>query len=130
MLQRAMLGVMISLAFLGPALSAKASILDDGSLYGAGQQAGYDTVSGTNPAYLIGNIIKVVIGMLGVIFLILTIYAGITWMTAAGDSKKVDKAKGILVTSVVGLVIVLTSYAITGFVIDNLASSTTSAPTR
>lgn len=130
MKRKAVLGTLLLLAFVGiaPRAYVEANFLDNGSLYDAGQSAGYDTVSGTDPAYLIGSLIKVVIGLLGIIFLVLTIYAGMTWMTAAGDSKKVDKAKGILTTSVIGLVIVLASYAITGFIIDNLAASTTSSP--
>ena len=39
----------------------------------------------------IGTIISVFLGALGVIFLILVIYAGFLWMTAAGDAKKVEK---------------------------------------
>lgn len=130
MLRKAALGALMMLAFVGivPQVNAQVNFLDNGGLYDAGQQAGFDTVTGTNPAYLIGSIIKVVIGLLGIIFLVLTIYAGMTWMTAAGDSKKVDKAKGILTTAVIGLLIVLSSYAITGFVVDNLAKSTTSGP--
>ena len=72
---------------------------------------------------IIGSIIKVIIGLLGIIFLVLTIYAGIIWMTAAGDAKKVDKAKGILSTAVIGLVIILCSFAITEFIISNLTAT-------
>ena len=72
----------------------------------------------------IGSLIGVLLSILGVIFLLLIIFAGWTWMTAQGDSKKVDKAKDILITSVVGLVILMSAYAISNFVIDSLVEST------
>jgi tetrahydromethanopterin S-methyltransferase subunit G len=89
---------------------------------GGSEGAGYDT--DMDVTAVIGLIIQVVIGFLGVIFLVLTIYAGVTWMTAAGDAKKVDKAKGTLTTAVIGLVIVLAAYSITSFVLDQLIYAT------
>lgn len=67
---------------------------------------------------VIGRIISVFLGFLGVLFLILVIYAGMIWMTAGGDDKKVEKAKRILIQATVGIVIVLGSYGITTFVIN------------
>lgn len=65
-------------------------------------------------------LIKVFVGLLGIVFLILTLYAGFLWMTAAGDAKKVDKAKSILTSSVIGLAICLSAYTITTFVIAQI----------
>lgn len=74
----------------------------------------------------IGKLIGVLLSFLGVIFLLLIIYAGFTWMTAQGDPKAVGKAKDILITSVVGLVILLSAYAISSFVIESLQSAVSS----
>lgn len=73
---------------------------------------------------IIGKIIAVVLSVLGVIFLVLMVYAGAIWMTAGGDGKRVDKAKGILINAVVGLVIVLSAYAISTFVLNLLGGAT------
>lgn len=72
----------------------------------------------------IGSLINVFLGLLGIIFLLLTIYAGFLWMTAGGDEKKVGTAKQILISAVVGLVILLSAYAISNFVIDQLTTAT------
>lgn len=72
----------------------------------------------------IGKLIAALLSVLGVIFLLLIIWAGFTWMTAQGDPKKVDKAKDILITSVVGLIILLSAYAISTFVITQLGDAT------
>jgi hypothetical protein len=41
-------------------------------------------------------------------------------MSAGGDSKQVDKAKDYIKNAVIGLVLILMAYVITGFVIDKL----------
>lgn len=72
----------------------------------------------------LGTLISVFLGLLGIIFLVLVIYAGFLWMTAGGDDKKVGQAKQILITSVIGLVILLSAYAISKFVIEQLTLAT------
>ncbi len=46
------------------------------------------------------------------------------WMTAAGNAEKIDKAKKILTGAVIGLVIVLSSFAIASFIISRLLEAT------
>ncbi|MBP9828209.1 hypothetical protein KBC55_03575 [Patescibacteria group bacterium] len=72
----------------------------------------------------LGMLIQAMLGLLGVIFLVLIIYAGFLWMTAGGDEGKVSTAKDIMIRSVVGLVILLSAYAISSFVIDALIEAT------
>ena len=55
--------------------------------------------------------------MIGVVAVIMVIYAGILYITAAGDAGKLAKAKTAIVWAVVGLVVVILSYAIVNFVI-------------
>lgn len=87
--------------------------------------AGYTSGENASLAYFIGNyIIKPVFGIVGTIFFALTVYAGVLWMTAAGDPKKVDKAKDILVSSVIGTVIVISAYVITNAVFSGLTEGT------
>jgi len=73
---------------------------------------------------IIGKIISVVLSFLGTIFIILTIYAGFTWMMAQGNDEKVKKAQDILRMSIIGLVIVVGAYAISYLVMSNLADTT------
>lgn len=72
-------------------------------------------------AKMIGAGVNVVLGILGLILVILIIYAGFIWTTAQGDTKKVDKAKDMIKQAVVGLIIVFAAYAIAQFVMINLA---------
>lgn len=71
----------------------------------------------------LGTLISVFLGLLGIVFLLLTLYAGWLWMTSQGDEKATGKARSILTTAVVGLVILLSAYAISNFVITQLNSA-------
>ncbi len=75
-------------------------------------------------ADVVGRIINVVIGFLGIVLLCLFLYAGFLWMTAQGDEKQVKKAKDLIVNAVVGYFIIGTAYALTSFVLSNLAQVT------
>jgi lysylphosphatidylglycerol synthetase-like protein (DUF2156 family) len=84
---------------------------------------------GVTASVFIGNLIRVLLSATGLTFLVLTVYAGILYMTAAGDEGKVKKAKQMLTTAVVGLIIIVGAYAITSFVIDSLAEASKPATT-
>jgi TRAP-type C4-dicarboxylate transport system permease small subunit len=73
---------------------------------------------------IIGSIVNVVLGFLGIVFLVLLLYAGFMWMTAQGDDKKVDKARAMISQSVIGLVIIVAAYAISTFVLGSLVNVT------
>lgn len=68
----------------------------------------------------IGIIINALLGFLGVIFLVLIIYGGFLWMTAGGNKDQVEKARKLLINSFIGLLITVSAYAITQFVIELL----------
>jgi len=73
---------------------------------------------------ILATIVNITLGFLGIIAVILIIYAGYIWMTAGGNEEKVAQAKLILRNAVIGLVIVLSSWAIASFVISQLQTAT------
>jgi hypothetical protein len=73
---------------------------------------------------IIGNVVRIFIGLLGIIFVLLTIYAGYLYLTAQGEEDKVTHAKETLQRGVIGLVIIMTAYTIATFVINALMVST------
>jgi len=83
-------------------------------------------LSGQDLRVSIARVIKFILSFLGLIFLILTLYAGFMWMTSAGNEDRVGTAKKILWGAIIGLAIILFSYAITQFVITNLYEVSTS----
>jgi hypothetical protein len=85
---------------------------------------GQKEVTSKTLAESIANIVKIALSFLGILFLILILYGGFTWMTAAGNDDKISKAKDIIKAAVIGVAIVITAYAITYFVIDQLLMAT------
>ncbi len=81
-------------------------------------------LGGTDPRVIAARIINVTLGLLGIVVLSLIIYAGFLWMTSGGDAEKVSQAKKILQNSIIGLVIILSAWGITTFVINALLSAT------
>lgn len=90
-----------------------------------GKNAGFPTGgTGANLITLIGQFINAILGLLGVVFLILMIYAGVLYMTSAGNPESTKKALAIITNSIIGLVIIMASYAITTFVIGLILQRT------
>lgn len=78
----------------------------------------------TNLPEFIGNVLKFLLTLVGSIFLLLIIYAGIQWMTAGGNTDQVKKASQTIRNSVIGLIIIVLSYAVTITVFDVILSAT------
>jgi amino acid transporter len=88
---------------------------------------GYGTYLGLGTSDIktgIMTIIQYMLGFLGIIAIIIILYGGFTWMTAAGNEEKVGKAKQIITAGIIGLVIIFVSYALVTFVISQLLSAT------
>jgi hypothetical protein len=87
-------------------------------------KSGYSTQVASDPIVFAGTIVNYILGLLGVIFAIYIIYAGIIWMTAGGEVSRVDRAKNILRNGVIGIIIALGAYAISNFVVNAIIQST------
>ena len=82
--------------------------------------SGYDASQASSTALedRVGLIVQAALGLLGVLFIVLIIYGGIIWMTAAGNEESVKKATSTIKHAVIGLVIVLLAYIISIFIIS------------
>ncbi|MBU4375127.1 pilin [Patescibacteria group bacterium] len=68
---------------------------------------------------LIGRVINGALGIVGSIALVMFIYGGFTWMTAAGNAEQITKGKNIIVWAAIGLVVIFASYSLVNFVIED-----------
>jgi Bacterial Ig-like domain/Type IV secretion system pilin len=102
-------------------------------LFGSNVQASNDLLGleGVNPGLgdrdlksIIVSIIQVGLGFLGILAVILILYAGFVWMTAGGSQDKIARAKKILINASIGLIIILASYAIAAFIFNTLGWAT------
>jgi hypothetical protein len=67
-----------------------------------------------------GKIIQVVISLLGIISLLMFIYAGFTWLTAGGKSEAIKKGKETMIWAVAGLVVVFSSYIVLHYLFNDI----------
>ncbi len=81
------------------------------------QSAGFSSAPAEN---IVANIISVVLGLLGILFVVLMIFSGYQWMTAGGNEETVKKAQGRIKNAIIGLIIVVMAYAVTAFVFKSL----------
>ncbi len=69
---------------------------------------------------LAGDIIRAILGILGIIALIIFIYGGMLWMTALGDETKVKRGLNTMVWAGAGMIVIFGSYALVQFILSKL----------
>jgi hypothetical protein len=74
-------------------------------------------LSATDPRQIVVNIIRILLSLAGIVLFCFMFYAGYLWLTAAGNEEQVEHAKGIIKTTIIGLLIILLSLSITQFII-------------
>ncbi len=121
MFKKIILLAVFSLVVFTPAFVSAQGLKDAGSILGKIANPSQTGLSG-DLAGSVATVIKAILALVGTVFLILTIYAGILWMTAQGEESKVEKAKEIIKASVIGLIIITSAYAITFFVTSKLVT--------
>ena len=115
--------VLVSLAVLFTTVAPALAILETGP--NLGLEYGAATGLGeTDPRIVAANIINIALGLLGIISVVIIIFAGFKWMTSMGNDEAVSGAKKMLVAAVIGLVIILSAYIIANFVVTNLYQAT------
>ncbi|MEK7496778.1 MAG: pilin [Patescibacteria group bacterium] len=96
---------------------------DDYGLTETAKQAGIPTES-VEPTKVASAIINTVLGIVGVLAVVMIIYGGFLWLTSGGNEEKLSQAKTLLQNVVIGLFIILASYAIANFIVSSLKKAT------
>lgn len=80
---------------------------------------------GTNSiGSIAASIISTIMLLLGLVMVVLIIYAGILWMTAQGESDKIDKAKKTMNNAAIGLMLVVSSMSIANYISGIVSDAT------
>lgn len=120
--------LLLALAAFGPgAVQAASSSLPTGPLdpkdlglsYGSSIGLGSTDVRST-----IASIIRVAMGLLGIVAVVIVLVGGFKWMTAGGNEDQVGEAKKWIFSGVIGLAIILSAYALASFVLQQLSTAT------
>ena len=110
------------LVFWANTSSAQTPIQADdlGISYGAKIGLGTQDVRTT-----VASIIRVMMGLLGIVAVVIILIGGFYWMTAGGDEGRVETGKKWIFSGIIGLAIILSAYALANFVINSLVTATT-----
>lgn len=119
-------------AFIGLAIVMSANLIMGtiriALVGGSGNIGNCATESGcVNPDDLIQNLINWFIAIAGIVSAIFLVYGGISYITSSGDPGKIQKAKQMIIYSLIGLAIVALSVAITAFVSNIIRESNNNA---
>lgn len=111
--------------FISTLFASFSGIVVHADKYGIDQtagDAGLPKISDVPSA--LGNVLGVALSMVAVVFFVLMLYAGIRWMLARGNEEQEEKAKETIIGAVVGMVIIMLSYALTTFVFKGTTGGT------
>lgn len=74
-----------------------------------------------NPSEVAGRVIKAVLAIIGSIFLMMIIYGGFIWMTAAGNDSKVQTGRNVLVWAIIGIIVIFLAWMLVAVIFESLA---------
>ena len=119
--KKAAIGAAIVLATVVPAiaLAQTSGGVDLGLNYATAIGLGTQDVRTT-----VSNVIKAFMGLLGIIAVVIILLGGFKWMTAAGNEEKVAEAKKLIISGIIGLIIIMSAYAIAQFVVSAIVNGT------
>ncbi|NTU98626.1 hypothetical protein HGA64_01295 [Candidatus Falkowbacteria bacterium] len=92
-------------------LNTTMSAVDQDARSAMGYQSTTDSIE-----VKVGKLIGQILSYVGVIFFVFIVWGGLKWMTAQGNDKQVAEAKELIINATIGLLVVLSAYAITNFI--------------
>lgn len=69
---------------------------------------------------IVTQVINIMLFLVGILAVIMIIWAGIRYTTAHGDKGQVESAKNTMIQAIVGLIIAMVAYAIVNWVVNTL----------
>ncbi len=92
---------------------------------------GTDLFSGASLIETVTIVVNWALGFLGIVILLIMLFAGFQYATAGGDEKKTEDARKMIINAVIGLVIIFFAFvlsnAVLGFVFGQGTGGTTAA---
>lgn len=75
-----------------------------------------------DPRTVAGDFIMIALSFLGIITVIIILFAGFKWMTSGGNQETVASSKKMLIAGLIGLLIILFSLALTRWLLFSVAN--------
>lgn len=84
----------------------------------------YSGLSSRDPRLIVARFINVSLSILGILAVVIIVFAGFRWMTAGGNEEQTKSARNILVAAVIGLIIILTAFSVANFILFRINEAT------
>lgn len=84
---------------------------------------GLSNGNGQTPQNFLVTIVRWLLTFMGIVAVVMVMWSGLLWMTSEGDPAKIDRAKKTLVNAVIGLVVILSAFAIVSFISMKMGAS-------
>jgi hypothetical protein len=114
-------------SFLALTSIASASVLQDsvyGRLNNVAGQTGIDTGASVDFRLAAVIVVRYILSFVGLIFFLMIVYGGFTYLFAGGNDVATGRAIHILQNAIIGLLIILISFSLSTFIITRLQRAT------
>ena len=91
----------------------------DASTYGLTTNAAEHFGTSDIPT-VVGNIIKVVMGLSSTLVLGVLVYSGVLYFISLGKPDAQKKAIAMMKTTLIGIILIVTAYAVSQFIVNNI----------
>ncbi len=113
----------VATAMLSLPATVTAQVYNGGGINAGVAAAGSLGLSTGNPFYVLLNVIRIVLNLMGIVAMAAIIIAGIYMIISLGNDEQIDKAKKIIKYTLIGLIIILFSRILVGLVTHFLYSA-------
>lgn len=91
-----------------------------GTKFGLTTAAGQTKLQRRELTQVTGTVIGTILSFIAIVFFGLMLYGGVRWMLARGNEDEAKKALETITAAILGIIVVLGSYALTNFVLDSV----------
>lgn len=124
-MKKYLLSSLLILFTAAPLLASAAPTIKDAFTGGSAAEkvaikSGYRNADGDDALEYVAFIINTLLSILGVIFVGLMVYGGYLWFTDMGNESRVKKAKNIIEAAIIGIILIMSAYSISYFVIAQM----------
>lgn len=80
----------------------------------------------TDPRAIIGRLISGILSIIGSVAVLMFVYAGVLWITAQGEPKRIQRGKDIMLWATLGLGIIAGAYVFVNAIINAFTTGSVS----